>query len=62
MAKYSYELKKKVVTSYLSGEGAYSLAKKYEITHKTSIDNWVKSYQAEGDNGLLRSRQNKAYS
>ncbi|WP_207717363.1 helix-turn-helix domain-containing protein, partial [Anaerosporobacter faecicola] len=41
---------------------AYSLAKKYEITHKTSIDNWVKSYQAEGDNGLLRSRQNKAYS
>lgn len=32
MAKYNYELKKKVVKAYLDGEGGYEyLAKKYKI-------------------------------
>jgi len=63
MAKYSFEFKKKVVSAYLNGEGgARFLAKKYGIKHKSSIDNWVRCYQEEGDEGLLRSRKNTDYS
>ena len=55
MAKYSFEFKKKVVTAYLSGKGGTeALAKEFGIKHKSSIDNWVKCYQSEGDNGLFR--------
>lgn len=63
MAKYSFEFKKKVVTVYLSGEGGVEfLAKKFGVKHKSSIDGWIKCFQAQGDEGLLRSRQNKDYS
>jgi len=63
MAKYSYELKKKVVLAYLHGEGGYTtLANKYGIKHKTSVENWVRSYKEEGIDGLLRSRKNTIYS
>lgn len=63
MAKYSFEFKKKVVTAYLSGEGgAEFLAKKFGVKHKSSVDGWIKYFQAQGDEGLLRSRQNKDYS
>ena len=63
MAKYSYEFKKKVVTAYLNGEGGYEyLANYYGIPAWTNIKNWVLSYQRLGDEGLLRSRQQKKYS
>ena len=63
MAKYSYEFKKKVVTAYLNGEGGYEyLAKYYGIPAWTNIKKWVLSYQRLGDEGLLRSRQQKKYS
>ena len=63
MAKYSYEYKKKVVTAYLNGEGGYEyLAKYYGIPAWTNIKKWVLSYQRLGDEGLLRSRQQKKYS
>ena len=63
MAKYSFELKKKVVEAYQRGEGGYIyLAEKYGVTNKRQVFNWVHSYEQFGDAGLLRSRKNKNYS
>ena len=63
MAKYSYEFKKKVVQAYLNGEGGYThLAEKYGVKNKRQVLNWVHSYNELGDDGLIRSRQNKKYS
>ena len=63
MAKYSYEYKKKVVQAYLNGEGGYThLAEKYGVKNKRQVLNWVHSYNELGDDGLIRSRQNKKYS
>ena len=63
MAKYSYEFKKKVVTAYLNGKGGYKyLANYYGIPACTNIKKWVLAYQRLGDEGLLRSRQQKKYS
>lgn len=62
MAKYSFELKKKVVLAHLNGEGGYQwLASKYNVTNKRTIEIWVASYKEFGDEGLLRSRKNKKY-
>jgi len=53
MAKYSYELKKKVVKSHLNGEGGYlKLAKKYNIAAKRNIELWVENYRKLGDEVL----------
>ena len=63
MAKYRYEFKKKVVQAYLNGEGGYThLAEKYDVKNKRQVLNWVHSYNELGDDGLIRSRQNKKYS
>ena len=63
MAKYSLELKKKVVEAYHRGEGSYCyLAQKYGITNKRQVLNWVHSYDAFGCKGLMRSRKNQSYS
>ena len=63
MSKYSYEFKKKVVMSYLNGEGGYTyLANFYGIPSKTRIREWVAAYQKFGDEGLFRSRQQAKYS
>ena len=63
VAKYSYEYKKKVVQAYLNGEGGYThLAEKYGVKNKRQVLNWVHSYNELGDDGLIRSRQNKKYS
>ena len=63
MAKYSYEFKKKVVTAYLNGKGGYKyLANYYGFPAWTNIKKWVLAYQRLGDEGLLRSRQQKKYS
>lgn len=43
MTKYSYELKKKVVSAYLNDEGGYEyLSKKYDISHHDIVRRWVK--------------------
>ena len=56
MAKYSFEFKKKVVLSYLNGEGGYKyLSKTYGVPAKSNIEQWVHNYQTLGDEGLLRS-------
>lgn len=63
MSKYSYEFKKKVVMSYLNGEGGYTyLANFYGIPSKTRIQEWVAAYQKFGNEGLFRSRQQAKYS
>ena len=63
MAKYSYEFKKKVVQEYLDGKGGYGyLSRKYNIAKDVQVMNWVKAYQAFGNEGLMRSRQNNNYS
>ncbi|WP_234407855.1 IS3 family transposase [Anaerosinus massiliensis] len=63
MAKYSFELKQKVVQAYLSGEGGYKyLAKKYSIVNEVMVRKWVNAYQKMGSDGLMRSRKNKTYS
>jgi transposase len=63
MAKYSFELKKEIVTAYLNGEGGFLyLSKKYGIPSRNNIERWVHNYQAFGDKGLMRSRQNDVYS
>lgn len=62
LAKYSNEFKMEVVKAYLNGEGGYTyLAEKFNIPSRTVIKNWVASYREFGEEGLLRSRQNKKY-
>ena len=62
MAKYNYEFKKKVVQAYLDGKGSYNfLAKQYCIPDHKQIRVWVNAYKKFGDNGLMRSKQNKKY-
>ena len=62
MAKYNYELKKKIVEEYLSGKTSYSvLGDKYQID-ESRIKNWVNNYKHFGDEGLMRSRNKRAYS
>ena len=63
MAKYSYEFKKQVVDAHLRGEGGYTyIAKKYGVTNKRQVLNWVHSYEQFGDDGLKRSRKQEKYS
>lgn len=58
MAKYSFEFKKKVVKSYLNGEGGYTyLANKYGIPSDSKVKLWIDNYNAFGDEGLTRSRK-----
>ena len=63
MSKYSFKFKKEVVTAYINGEGGYGyLAKTYGIPAIAIIERWVRNYQAFGDDGLKRSRQQQNYS
>ena len=63
MAKYSTELKIKVVKAYLNNEGGYgTLAKKYDISGASIVERWVKSYKTQGYDGLKVSRKNNNYS
>jgi Transposase and inactivated derivatives len=66
MAKYSFELKLKIVKDYISGEGGGDyLAKKYKISGKharSQVRKWVNAYREFGEEGLLRKRKNEKYS
>lgn len=62
MAKYHFELKKKVVEAYLDGKGGYKhLAKEYGITNESSVRRWINAYQKLGDKGVTRSRKRSIY-
>ena len=63
MAKYSFEFKKNIVNAHLNGEGGYTyLSKKYGVTNRIQVLNWVRYYEKFGDDGLRRSRGKKTYS
>ena len=63
MAKYSYDFKRMVVQEYLDGKGSYvTIAKQHNIPNDTQVIKWVNVYKSFGDEGLMRSRQNKNYS
>ena len=63
MAKYSFEFKKKVVLEYLDGKGGTEyLSKKYRISSKEQLRNWINAYKAFGDEGIMRSRKKINYS
>ena len=63
MYKYSFEFKKKVVLSYLNGEGGYAyLAKAFGVPAESLIEKWIHNYKTFGDEGLVRSRQHEKYS
>ena len=62
MAKYSYELKKKIVDAYLNGKGGYRYLSSIYGPNRSDIQKWVANYQALGDKGLFRSRQHGKYS
>ena len=62
MAKYSYELKRKIVEEYLFGESSYLvLEDKYQID-ESLIRRWVNNYKHFGNEGLMRSRNKRSYS
>ena len=61
MAKYSFEFKLKLVNEYENGqEGLRGIAKRYGIHHH-NLEKWVSIYRQHGKEGLVRSRQNQAY-
>ena len=63
MAKYSFELKKKTVLSYLNDEGALRhIADKYGVSDKSDVRKWVSAYNEFGSEGLIRKRKNQTYS
>ncbi len=63
MAKYSYELKKKIVEEYLCGKTSYqALAMKCRNREVTVSGYGLADYKNYGDEGLMRSRNNRAYS
>lgn len=62
MAKYSYEIKTKVVQAYMSEEGGYEyIANKYGVSNEAIVRRWVNAYKEFGTEGLIRSRKNKLY-
>ena len=62
MAKYDFNFKMKVVKCYLNGEGGFtSLSKKYRITNKEQIRQWVNVYKILGENGLKRKNKDTCY-
>ena len=62
MAKYSYELKRKIVEEYLSGKTSYLILEdKYQIAY-SQIRRWVNNYKQFGDEGLMLSRNKRSYS
>ena len=53
---------KKIVEEYLSGKSSYLvLEDKYQIAY-SQIRRWVNNYKHFGDEGLMRSRNKRAYS
>lgn len=63
MAKYSFELKKKIVLEHMdTGIGSKLLAKKYGIKSPRQIRQWIHTYNEIGGEGLKRSRKNQNYS
>ena len=62
MAKHNFELKRRIVMEYLSGQGGHEyLAKKYGVA-KSAIRRWIANYGKYGEESLRRRRQHRTYS
>ena len=56
MAKYNFELKKKIVLEHLSlGVGSKALAKKHNVKSAKQIRQWIHNYNEFGEEGLKRA-------
>ncbi len=63
MAKYSYDFKLKIVEEYLKGVSGYTiLAKKYSISSKSVIQDWVLAHSINGPDGLKHRTTKQSYS
>ena len=64
MSKHSFEFKLKVVKEYFDGEtGGYkAMAKKYDVKNHSQVEDWVKSYEEYGEEGLKRKATKTFYS
>lgn len=50
MAKYTFELKLKIVHDYLDGKGGSDyLAKKYSVKAPSQVKRWINAYQVFGE-------------
>ena len=57
MAKYSDDLKLKVVREYQEGYLGYRpLAKKHGIKSNSQLERWIKLYEKFGAEGLIRKK------
>lgn len=63
-AKYSKELKLKIVKRYLKGESAAALANEYEMpaSMESTIIKWAHRYKVLGNTAFVSSSKNKTYS
>lgn len=62
MAKYTDEVKMKVISSYLNGKGGYkSLATQFGIAHPSVVQRWVRTYKKLGMNAIRRKKQHTKY-
>jgi transposase len=62
MAKYSEEFKLKIVYEYTHGPLGYPLlAKKYNMPSSTPIQEWVRSFNEFGVEGLKRRKKKRSY-
>ena len=64
-AKYSKELKIKIVKKYLKGESALALANEYDIAGihgDDRIREWARRYEAFGVSAFNNESTNKSYS
>ncbi|RDW21308.1 transposase [Oceanobacillus arenosus] len=63
MAKYSDDLKIKVVKEYQEGYlGIRPLAKKHGIKSKSEVGRWIQLYEEFGVNGLINKEHKQSYS
>src|SRR3954470_12631232 len=63
MAKYSDKFKLMIVKEYLEGFLGYSLlARKHGIPSDSTVEKWVNSYKAFGEEGLRKKRSRMVYS
>ena len=63
MSKYSKEFKLQVVREYLSGSLGYTLiARKYDISDKSIVRRWVRTYKEWGESGLALKKKKQFYS
>lgn len=60
--KYSSELKRTAVKAYLNGEGSHAaICKKYGISSRTQLQNWIKVYNGHRELRSSRGRGSDIY-